>query len=58
MFKSIYMKLFVTYLSLFLAIIMIISFFMLSIFYKEFTLLAEEDLVNAGNKTNALVERY
>lgn len=58
MFKSIYMKLFVTYLSLFLAIILIISFFMLSIFYREFTLQAEEDLVNAGTKTNALVERY
>ena len=58
MFKSIYMKLFVTYLYLFLAIILIISFFMLSIFYREFTLQAEEDLVNAGTKTNALVERY
>lgn len=58
MFKSIYMKLFVTYLSLFLAIISVISFFMLSIFYKEFTLQAEQDLVNAGTKTNALVERY
>ena len=58
MFKSIYMKLFVTYLSLFLAIISVISFFMLSIFYREFTLQAEQDLVNAGTKTNALVERY
>lgn len=58
MFKSIYMKLFVTYLSLFLAIILVISFFMLSIFYQEFTLQAEQDLVNAGTKTNALVERY
>ena len=58
MFKSIYMKLFVTYLSLFLAIILIVSFFMLSIFYREFTLQAEEDLVNAGNRVNALMERY
>ena len=58
MFKSIYMKLFVTYLSLFLVIILIFSFFMLSIFYKEFTWQAEQDLINAGTKTNALVERY
>lgn len=58
MFKSIYMKLFVTYLSLFLVIVLIISFFMLSIFYKEFTIQAEQDLVSAGTKTNALVERY
>lgn len=58
MFKSIYMKLFVTYLSLFLAIVLIIAFFMLSIFYKEFTVQAEQDLLNAGTKTNALVERY
>lgn len=58
MFKSIYMKLFVTYLSLFLAIILIFSFFMLSIFYKEFTVQAEQDLLSAGTKTNALVERY
>lgn len=58
MFKSIYMKLFVTYLSLFLAIVLIVAFFMLSIFYKEFTVQAEQDLLNAGTKTNALVERY
>lgn len=58
MFKSIYMKLFVTYLSLFLAIVLIMAFFMLSIFYKEFTVQAEQDLINAGTKTNALVERY
>lgn len=58
MFKSIYMKLFVTYLSLFLAIVLIVAFFMLSIFYKEFTDQAEQDLLNAGTKTNALVERY
>lgn len=58
MFKSIYMKLFVTYLSLFLAIVLIVAFFMLSIFYKEFTVQAEQDLLSAGTKTNALVERY
>ncbi len=58
MFKSIYMKLFISYLSLFLAIIFIVSFFMLSIFYREFTVQAEEDLVNAGNRVNALMERY
>ena len=58
MFKSIYMKLFVTYLSLFLVIIGIISFFMLSIFYREFTLQAEQNLENAGNRVNALMERY
>lgn len=58
MFKSIYMKLFVTYLSLFLVIIVIISFFMLSIFYREFTLQAEQNLENAGNRVNALMERY
>ncbi len=58
MFKSIYMKLFVTYLSLFLVIIMIISFFMVSIIYREFTLQAEQNLENAGNRVNALMERY
>lgn len=58
MFKSIYMKMFVTYLSLFLAIILVISFFTLSIFYREFTLQAEQDLENAGNRVNALMERY
>ncbi len=58
MFKSIYMKLFVTYLSLFLAIILVISFFMLSIFYREFTLQAASNLENAGVKTNALMGRY
>lgn len=58
MFKSIYMKLFVTYLSLFLVIIIMISFFMLSIFYQEFTRQAEQNLVNAGTRTNALMERY
>ena len=58
MFKSIYMKLFITYLSLFLVIIMIISFFMISIFYREFTIQAEQNLENAGNRVNALMERY
>ena len=58
MFKSIYMKMFVTYLSLFLAIILVISFFTLSIFYREFTLQAEQDLENAGNRVNALMGRY
>ena len=58
MFKSIYMKLFVSYLSLFLIIILIISFFMLNIVYREFTLQAEQNLENAGTRTNALMERY
>ncbi len=58
MFKSIYMKLFVTYLSLFLAIIVVISFFMISIFYREFIVQAASNLENAGAKTNALMERY
>ena len=58
MFKSIYMKLFVTYLSLFLTIILVISFFMISIVYREFTLQAESNLENAGIRTNALMERY
>jgi len=52
------MKLFTTYLSLFLAIVLIISFFTLSIFYREFTLQAEQNLENAGERTNALMERY
>ncbi len=58
MFKSIYMNLFVTYLSVFLAIIILISFFMVSIFYREFTIQAEQNLENAGNRVNALMERY
>ena len=58
MFKSIYMKLFVTYLSLFLAVIIIISFFMVSILYREYTVQAEQNLENAGNRVNALMERY
>ncbi|MBR6252845.1 MAG: HAMP domain-containing histidine kinase [Clostridia bacterium] len=52
------MKLFVSYLSLFLIIILIISFFMLNIVYREFTLQAEQNLENAGTRTNALMERY
>lgn len=58
MFKSIYTKLVATYLSLFLMIILMISVFVLSIFYKEFTSQAEQDLINAGDKTNVLMERY
>ena len=58
MFKSIYTKLVATYLSLFLVIILMISVFVLSIFYKEFTRQAEQDLINAGDKTNVLMERY
>lgn len=58
MFKSIYTKLVATYLSLFLIIILMISVFVLSIFYKEFTSQAEQDLLNAGNKANVLMERY
>ncbi len=58
MFKSIYTKLVATYLSLFLIIILMISVFVLSIFYKEFTSQAEQDLINAGDKTNVLMERY
>ncbi len=58
MFKGIYLKLVTTYLTLFLAIILLISFFILSIFYKEFTNRSEQDLLNAGVKTNALMARY
>lgn len=58
MFKGIYFKLVATYLSLFIAIVVLISFFMSSIFYKEFTNQAEENLINACVKTNALMERY
>ena len=58
MFKSIYTKLVATYLSLFLVIILMISVFVLSIFYKEFTRQAEQDLISAGDKTNVLMERY
>ena len=58
MFKGIYFKLVSTYLTLFLVIILLISFFTLSIFYREFTNQAEQDLINAGEKTNALMTRY
>ncbi|MBQ9315163.1 MAG: HAMP domain-containing histidine kinase [Clostridia bacterium] len=58
MFKGIYFKLVATYLSLFIVIVLLISFFISSIFYKEFTNQVEEDLLNAGIKTNALMERY
>lgn len=58
MFKNIYAKLVATYLTLFLSIILVISIFILGIFYNEFTNQAEQDLYNAGIKTNALMERY
>lgn len=58
MFKGIYLKLVSTYLTLFLVIVVIISFFTTSLFYKEFTNQVEENLLNAGFKTNALVGRY
>lgn len=58
MFKGIYFKLVTTYLSLFIVIVLLISFFISSIFYKQFTNQVEEELLNAGIKTNALMERY
>lgn len=58
MFKGIYFKLVATYLSLFIVIVLLISFFISSIFYKQFTNQVEEELLNAGIKTNALMERY
>ena len=58
MFKGIYFKLVSTYLTLFLVIVIIISFFTTSLFYKEFSEQIEEDLINAGVKTNALMGRY
>lgn len=58
MFKGIYFKLVATYLSLFIAIVLLISFFISSVFYKEFTNQVEENLLNAGIKTNGLMERY
>lgn len=58
MFKSIYLRLVATYLTLFLVIVAIISFFSTSIFYKEFTNQTEDNLRNAGIKTNSLMERY
>lgn len=58
MFKGIYFKLVTTYLTLFIVIVLLISFFVSSIFYKQFTNQVEEELVNAGIKTNALMQRY
>ncbi len=58
MFKSIYFRLVATYLTLFLVIVFIISFFSTTLFYKEFTNQTESNLVNAGVKTNSLMERY
>lgn len=58
MFKSIYFRLVVTYLTLFLAIVVAISFFSTTLFYKEFTNQIEDNLLNAGTKTNSLMERY
>lgn len=58
MFKGIYFKLVTTYLSLFIIIVLLISFFISSIFYKQFTNQVEEELLNAGIKTNALMVRY
>ena len=52
MFKGIYFKLVATYLSLFMVIILLISFFMCSIFYNEFTNQIEKELLNACEKTN------
>lgn len=58
MFKGIYSRLVATYLTLFLAVVIIISFFSTSLFYKEFTNQIEDNLLNAGIKTNSLMERY
>lgn len=58
MFKGIYFKLVATYLSLFIGIVLLVSFFISSVFYKQFTNQVEEELLNAGVKTNALMERY
>lgn len=58
MFKSIYLRLVATYLTLFLVIVIIISFFSTSLFYKEFTNQIEDDLRSAAIKTNSLMERY
>lgn len=58
MFKSIYFRLVATYLTLFLVIVFIISFFSTTLFYKEFTNQTENNLINAGVKTNSLMERY
>ena len=58
MFKGIYFRLVATYLSLFMVIVILISFFISSVFYKQFTNQIEEELLNAGVKTNALMQRY
>ena len=58
MFKGIYFKLVTTYLSLFMAIVLLVSFFISSVFYKQFTNQIQEELVNACVKTNALMQRY
>lgn len=58
MFKSIYFRLVATYLTLFLVIVVIISFFSTTLFYKEFTNQTEDNLINAAVKTNSLMERY
>ncbi len=58
MFKSIYLRLVATYLTLFLVIVVIISFFSTTLFYKEFTNQTEDNLINAAVKTNSLMERY
>lgn len=58
MFKSIYFRLVATYLTLFLVIVFIISFFSTTLFYKEFTNQIENNLISAGVKTNSLMERY
>lgn len=58
MFKSIYFRLVATYLTLFLAVVIIISFFSTSLFYTEFTNQREDNLINAAEKTNSLMERY
>lgn len=58
MFKSIYFRLVSTYLTLFLVIVIVISFFSTSIFYKEFTSQIEDNLRSAAEKTNSLMSRY
>lgn len=58
MFKGIYFRLVATYLSLFMVIVILVSFFISSVFYKQFTNQVEEELLNAGVKTNALMQRY
>lgn len=58
MFKSIYFRLVMTYLTLFLIIVIVISFFSTTLFYKEFTNQIEDNLLSAGEKTNSLMGRY